>query len=421
MHHRVVILGGGTAGITVAALLRRNGCDDVAVVDPADVHYYQPLWTLVGGGCVAVERTARPQASVMPRGVAWVRDAVVELDPDLRRVSLGSGGTITYDFLVCCPGVELDWDRVPGMTDALRLPSGSTNYSAELAPKTWRMIESFRGGSALFTAPSTPIKCPGAPQKIAYLASDHWQRTGRLHDIEVTYATGVGGLFGVPEFARVLQGVVDRYGINTHFCHELVEVDPQAREAVFEVAGDGEPIRRRIPYDLLHVAPAQRPPAFVRQSPLADPDSPLGWIRVDRSTLSHPDRPEVFALGDAAGTPNSKTGAAIRKQAPVVVANLLAAMAGSESPAHYDGYAACPFTTARGKVVMAEFDYTGRPHKTVPFIDTAAERRDMWLLKRYALPWFYWNVMLRGRDQVKGEHAPQRAPAPIRPAMSVAE
>jgi sulfide:quinone oxidoreductase len=221
------------------------------------------------------------------------------------------------------------------------------------------------------------------------------------------FATGAGGIFGVPEFAAVLSGVVKRCGIDARFGHNLVELKPSKREAVFEVTTPDGTRRERIGYDLLHVVPPQSPPEFVKQGPFADPDNPLGWFLVDKNTMAHPGRPEVFALGDACSAPNSKTGAAIRKQAPVVVSNLLAAIAGRGPVAEYDGYAACPFTTARGKVVMAEFDYTGRPHKTVPLVDTIRERRDMWMLKRYGLPLWYWHIMLKGRDKLPASPRPR--------------
>jgi len=395
MHHRIVIVGGGTAGISVAARLRRAGEEDVAVIEPARLHYYQPLWTLVGGGVVPVERSRRLESAVMPKGVRWVQDAAVELDPDARLVVTAAGARIGYDVLVCCPGLELAWELVPGLAEAMATPHAATNYTAELAPKTFEIVRRFRGGQAIFAAPGSPIKCPGAPQKAAYLSCDHWRRTGALPNMQVTYATGAGGIFGVPEFARVLEGVIERYGIETRFGHELVEVDPDARQATFETIGPEGKVREDLGYDLLHVAPPQRAPAFVRESPLSS-QSPFGWVPVDRHLLVHPHYPEVFALGDVCDAPTSKTGAAIRSQAPVVVANVLATLSGLEPAARYDGYAACPFTTARGKMLLAEFDYSLAPHPTFPFIDTQRERYDMWLLKRYGLPAFYWNVMLRG-------------------------
>jgi len=396
MRHRIVIVGGGTAGLTVAARLRRAGGDDVAVIDPASVHYYQPLWTLVGGGAAPIGRSARPQATVMPQGVRWIQDGAVELDPEARAVVTESGARVGYDVLVLCPGLELAWDLVPGLAEAMRTPFASTNYSASLAPKTWENVSRFRGGNAVFGAPGSPIKCPGAPQKAAYLSCDHWRRTGALSSANVVYATGAAGIFGVPEFARVLESVVERYGIDTRFGHELVEVDPDAREAVFETTGPEGKVRRSLPYDLLHTTPPQRAPAFVRDSPLGGQDTPFGWVSVDRHTLRHTRYPEVFSLGDVCDAPTSKTGAAIRSQAPVVVDNVIATLAGRDLIARYDGYAACPFTTARGKMLLAEFDYSLKPHPTIPFIDTQRERYDMWLLKCYGLPFFYWHLMLRG-------------------------
>ena len=391
MHHRVVIVGGGTAGISVAARLRRQGIEDVVVVEPSSVHYYQPLWTLVGAGVTAVERTRRLESSVVPRGVRWVQDAVEAIDPDAQEIVTRAGARIGYDALVLCPGIELAWDRVPGLAEAMETPFASTNYTVELAPKTSDLVRKFRGGDALFAAPGTPIKCPGAPQKAAYLASDHWQRAGTLGAIDVTFATGAGGIFGVPEFARVLEGVVRRYGIDTKFGHELLRVDPDGRTATF-ATGDGEV---ELHYDLLHAVPPQRAPAFVRSSPLGG-EGAFGWVPVDRHRLNHVRYPNVFSLGDVCDAPTSKTGAAIRRQAPVVVANLTAHLDQREPTARYDGYAACPFTTARGKMVLAEFDYSLSPHPTIPVIDTQRERTDMWLVKRFGLPAFYWNLMLRG-------------------------
>lgn len=395
MRHRIVIVGGGSAGISVAARLRRAGEEDVAIIEPSGLHYYQPLWTLVGGGFASVERTRRKESTVVPKGVRWIQDAAVEIDPDARQVATASGARIGYDVLVLCPGLELAWELVPGAAEAMRTPFAASNYAVELAPKNAEIVRRFRGGEAIFAAPSSPIKCPGAPQKATYLACDHWRRAGTLPSAHVTYASGAGGIFGVPEFASVLERVVERYGIETRFGHELVEIDPDTREATFEVLGPEGKVRKTLGYDLLHVAPPQRPPAFVRNGPLAGL-SPLGWVPVDRHRLVHARFPEVFALGDVCDVPTSKTGAAIRRQAPVVVANVLATLAGMEPNAWYDGYAACPFTTARGKMLLAEFDYSLTPRPTIPLIDTKRERYDMWLLKRYGLPAFYWNLMLRG-------------------------
>jgi sulfide:quinone oxidoreductase len=393
-HHRVVIIGGGTAGITVAARLRRAGETDVAVIEPAEHHYYQPLWTLVGAGMVDIEVTRRSERDYIPRGVRWIQDAVTELDPEHNLVHTAGGGGVGYDFLVVAPGIQIDWDRIPGLREALGTPYVSSNYDYGLAPKTWDMIRTFRGGTALFTNPGTPIKCAGGPQKIMYLAAEHFRRTKVPAEVVFGHAGGV--IFGVKEFAAVLTDVVARYGIDVHFKRELVEVRPRTREAVFQIVGSQTGETETIPYDIMHVTPMMSAPDFVKQSPLAVPGNPLGWAKVDQFTLQSPDFPNVFALGDAASTPNSKTAAAVRKQAPVVVQNLRSVMRGQAPAARYDGYASCPLLTAHNRVLLAEFDYDLKPAPSIPLIDTQRERYDMYLLKRYGLPFMYWKGMLRG-------------------------
>lgn len=394
-HHRIAIVGGGSAGISVAARLRRAGEPDVAVIDPATTHYYQPLWTLVGGGRAPVEESARPQASVMPKGVTWIRKAAAEIDPDAREITLDDGATVGYDYLVVCPGIQLDWAKIPGLDATLGRDGVSSNYRYELAPATWNFIRNTTSGTAVFTMPAGPIKCAGAPQKIAYLAADYWREQGVLHNIDVHLVLPTPGMFGVKEFSDVLVGVARRYGITVHFESEITEVRPDSREVV--VADKKNDKSQTLPYDVMHVVPPQSAPDWIKKGPLADPASPFGYIEIDKHTMRHVRYPNVFSLGDAGSSPNSKTGAAVRKQAPVVVANLRSAMAGRPLDASYDGYASCPLTTARRKMLLAEFDYSMKPTPTIPFIDTLQERTDMWYLKRYGLPFLYWNLMLPGR------------------------
>lgn len=395
IHHQVLVIGGGNAGISVAARLRRKGLDDVAIVEPSSQHYYQPLWTLVGGGCAPASESVRRQSSVMPKGVAWIKDAVRDIDPDNRLVTTDTDATITYDYLVVCPGIQLDWGRVPGMADAVASPSASSNYTFELAPKTWERIRDMRSGSALFTMPSGPIKCAGAPQKIAYLAADYWRQQGVLDDIDVTLVLPTPGMFGVKVFSDELARVAENYGIKVHLSSEVVEIDAVDRNAT--VVDNVNDTKESVPYDFLHVVPPQSAPDWLKATPLADPDHPFGYVEVDKHTMRHTRYPEVFSLGDAGSTPNSKTGAAVREQAPVLVQNLLAQMGARPVTQKYGGYAACPLTTARDKMLLAEFDYTMEPKPTFPIIDTTRERKDMWYLKRYGLSYLYWHAILTGR------------------------
>jgi len=394
-HHRVVIVGGGTAGIAVAARLKINGESDIAIIDPAKKHYYQPLWTLVGGGRADAASTERDQSKLIPKGVKWIQDAAAGFSPDERVVHLANGNTVEYDALVVCPGIQLDFDKLPGSSEALGKDGVSTNYKFELAPKTWDFIRETTSGTAVFTMPSGPIKCAGAPQKIAYLAADYWKQQGVLKDIKVVLVLPTPGMFGVPEFSNVLDQVVARYGIDVRFESEVTEIKSGSKELVIhDIAND---TTSSLGYDMVHVVPPQSAPDWIKASPLSIPGDAKGWVDIDKNTLQHVRHPEIFALGDAGSSPNSKTGAAIRKQAPAVVQNVIDFLAGNGITRHYDGYASCPIVTSRNRMLLAEFDYTMRPHKTVPLIDTQKERYDMWLLKKYGLPFMYWNVLMKGR------------------------
>lgn len=394
IHHRVLVIGGGNAGISVAARLRRKGIEDIGLLEPREKHYYQPLWTLVGGGRAPQKESVRSEASVVPQGVAWIKDSAEHVDPEEKVVTTATGARIAYDHLVVCPGNQLNWDAVPGLDEAIETPAVSSNYAFDLAPRTWERIRSLRSGTAVFTMPSGPIKCGGAPQKIAYLAADHWRQQGVLDDIRVVLVLPTPAMFGVPEFSAELERVAARYGIEVHTSSEATEIDGAGRRVA--VTDHAAGTTSSIEYDFLHAVPPQSAPDWLAATPLAGEGTPGGYAEVDAHTLQHVRYEDVFALGDAGSTPNSKTGAAIRKQAPVLVENLAAHIAGKEPAERYGGYASCPLTTARDKMLLAEFDYTMRPAPSFPGIDTTRERKDMWYLKRYGLPFMYWNLILKG-------------------------
>lgn len=392
----VVIIGGGAAGITVAAQLRRHRKTlSIALVEPSEIHAYQPGWTMVGAGVFSMKQTQRREETLIPLGVTWFRISADAFEPERNAVILADGRRLTYASLVLCPGLQLDWDRIEGLQDALGANGVCSNYASAHAEYTWRCIQELDGGTALFTQPAMPIKCAGAPQKIMYLASDALRRTGRLDRVDVEFCLSGGVLFGVPFFVPALQRSIDEYGIRVNYGHTLTAVDGPARKAVFSATGpDGQTREIVRDFDMLHVTPPQGPPDFIRNSPLADA---AGWVSVDPETLQHTRFPNVFGLGDAAGTTNAKTAAAVRLQAPVVVRNLLATLDGRSLTAAYDGYGSCPLTTAYGRVVLAEFGYGGRIMPSFP-IDPRVPRFSAWLLKQNILPALYWNWMLKGSE-----------------------
>lgn len=393
-HYQVLIVGGGTAGLTIASrLATQPNPPDMGLIEPSDKHYYQPLWTLVGAGVFPREETQRDEQDFIPSGVDWIQNRVESFDPDNNIVTTASGDTISYDYLVVTAGIQIDWDAIPGLKESVGKPGTGvcSNYSHETVSSTWQNISHLNSGAAFFTQPSTGIKCAGAPQKICYLAEDHFRRSGRRSRVNVIFATGTDGIFGVKKYADSLYRVIDRKGIEAHFSLELVALHPESKEAVFEPVGGGD--QTVMNYDMIHVTPRQSAPDFIKKSSLA---AATGWVEVNQHTTQHVRYDNVFACGDCSSLPTSKTGAAIRKQAPVLVENLMAKIEGRPLPGDYDGYTSCPLVTGYGSLILAEFDYDKTPKESFPF-DQSQERYSMYALKAYGLPRIYWHGMLRGR------------------------
>ncbi|MFD0912174.1 NAD(P)/FAD-dependent oxidoreductase [Methylophilus luteus] len=392
----VVIVGGGSAGCAIAASLKKRApALKIAIIEPAAQHYYQPAWTLVGAGEFDVNKTVRPMAQAIPDGVTWLQSAVTAFNPADKTVSTATLGDIQYEQLVVAAGLKLNWEGIKGLSETLGQHGVTSNYRVDLAPYTWKLVQELQSGVAIFTQPGMPIKCAGAPQKALYLSCAEWLGKGRLGKIKASFYTSTPALFGVKEYVEPLMQYIRRYQVDLNLNSTLVEVDGQSKTAWFNVKDvDGNISRISKTFDLLHVVPPQTALDFIKQSPLANAD---GWVEVDQHSLQHVKYPEIFSVGDCTSTPNAKTAAAARKQVVIAAENLLAQRQGQALPSHYDGYGSCPLTVEKGKIILAEFGYGGKIVPTFPW-DSTKPRRSAWLLKKYVLPWLYWNLMLKGRE-----------------------
>ncbi|MFN3925236.1 MAG: FAD/NAD(P)-binding oxidoreductase, partial [Pseudarthrobacter sp.] len=328
-------------------------------------------------------------------GVTWIRDGAVGVDTDTNTVSLASGSSVSYGQLVVCPGLQYDWDEVPGLAEAVHSLHGASHYEFELAPKAWTLLSGLTSGTAVFTMPAGPIKCGGASQKPMYLACDYWREQGVLDQIRVVMVQPYPTVFGVPEIDRELDRKIAEYGIELRTNSELVSVDAAGRNAVIrDISTAAEDT---IHYDVLNAVPPQSAPDWLKATDLPAAGDAGGFVEVDRQTLRHIRFPNVWSLGDAAGTTNSKSGGALRKQTKVLAKNLVAARKGKPLPAKYNGYSVCPFTVSRDTVVFAEFDDRYRPMPTIPRVPTWNESRLSWVVDRDIFPQVYWNLILKGR------------------------
>lgn len=398
--HAVVIIGGGAAGIAVASSLKSRAPDlDIAIIDPADVHYYQPGWTMVGAGVFSAKTTAKTMGSLIPSGVHWIKSGVAAFEPDNNAVILDGCRVVKYDRLIVAPGLKLNWAGIEGLTETLGRNGVTSNYRYDLAPYTWELVKNLKGVKAVFTQPPMPIKCAGAPQKALYLSADYWRQRGVLKNIKIEFFNAGGVLFGVKDYVPALMEYIKAYNVTLQFQHTLTKIDGPNRRAWFtRVDADGSKSVVETDFDMIHVVPPQMAPDFIRVSPLADA---AGWIDVDQKTLRHKSLANIYGLGDGTNTPNAKTAAAARKQAPVVAHNVLKDLGRIHgADAIYDGYGSCPLTVERGRIVLAEFGYGGVLLPSFPkwLINGLVPSRLAWLLKARLLPPIYWFAMLRGKE-----------------------
>ncbi|EAW77320.1 hCG2001986, isoform CRA_b [Homo sapiens] len=435
-HYEVLVLGGGSGGITMAARMKRKvGAENVAIVEPSERHFYQPIWTLVGAGAKQLSSSGRPTASVIPSGVEWIKARVTELNPDKNCIHTDDDEKISYRYLIIALGIQLDYEKVflkgawlplygnfsindsflklektnegdktstacfclfiswiiKGLPEGFAHPKIGSNYSVKTVEKTWKALQDFKEGNAIFTFPNTPVKCAGAPQKIMYLSEAYFRKTGKRSKANIIFNTSLGAIFGVKKYADALQEIIQERNLTVNYKKNLIEVRADKQEAVFEnLDKPGE--TQVISYEMLHVTPPMSPPDVLKTSPVADA---AGWVDVDKETLQHRRYPNVFGIGDCTNLPTSKTAAAVAAQSGILDRTISVIMKNQTPTKKYDGYTSCPLVTGYNRVILAEFDYKAEPLETFPF-DQSKERLSMYLMKADLMPFLYWNMMLRG-------------------------
>ncbi len=436
----IVIVGGGAGGIMAAARLRRAASNaKITIIAPNEIHLYQPGQVFMAAGLYKAEDIKKPNADLMPAGVEWIKDKVMEFDPDNNQVITAKNGKVKYDFLVVAVGISYQYEQIEGLTKDMLGKNGVASVylnnpetgSVRGGEITWEWFKQMRAAAekaskdnpinVICTQPATPIKCGGAPQKILYLSDDFLRGNGPGGGADVHmhakfyFTKGKGSkLFGIKEYNATLANEVQpMYGnITNKWNHNLVKIDTIKKVATFhhtyQVKGEWDPDLEdynyitkeetvEMPYDFIHIVPPMTAANEFRNSPLAwQKGSAKGWMQADRYTLQHMKYKNVFGIGDVLGIPKGKTGGSARHHGPIIQENLVAVMEGKEPRAKFDGYTVCPLKTQYGKIMLAEFNYGSKPAPSFPFLDPAKPRWIWWAFDLYMLKPMYWHLMMRG-------------------------
>lgn len=390
-HAEVVIVGGGNAGISLAARMLREGAGDVLLVEPSPVHRYRPLLNYVGAGEASPASLERPMASVVPDGCRWVKDAVDAVDPAARTLTTRRGRTIAYSTLVLCPGMIEDWGATPGLVEAYTAGWAGSTYVPSSAPLVWPALEDVTGGTVLFTVPPEPAPCGATALKPLLMACHTWQRSGLLADLDVVLVLPDEEALGVPDADEHLEAVLASYGVRVLRSARVARVDPVIR-SVDITSSTGQHHLDDVAY--AHVVPHYRAPHWVSESGLAD-GGRAGLVDVDPETLRSRRHGDLWAIGDAASIATRSSGGALRKQVKVLAHNIGAAAAGKKLRS-YDGLTVMPVTTSRNRLMLVEADRVGRRPRHAP-LDPVKPRWSTWMFDRYVLPQVYFHRILKGK------------------------
>ncbi|MFG2026898.1 NAD(P)/FAD-dependent oxidoreductase [Streptomyces sp. NPDC048825] len=395
MSKHIVVLGSGTAGTLTANRLRRmydeRKCR-ITVVDQDDDHVYQPGLLFVPFGLAQPHGLVRSRPRQLHDGIDYRRARIDRVDLDADTVHFAVGGWLTYDVLIVATGATLLPEETEGLTGPGWGEKVFTFYDLPGAIDLHHALEHFDGGRVVVNVADLPVKCPVAPLEFAFLADWYFQRCGIRDRVELTYVTPLDGAFTKPVAARALSGLLADKGIKLVTEFTLGEVDGTGGRLV---SYD----EREVAFDLAVVVPLHGGAAYVGRSPgLGDE---LGFVPVDPHTLQHPDRANVFAIGDAAGLPASKAGSVAHFEGEVLVHNIGRFLAGQPLDASYDGHTNCFVETGFHKALLIDFNYETEPLPGhfpaavgLPLLKESHANH----LGKLAFEWLYWHNLLPGRE-----------------------
>ncbi len=404
---KIVIVGAGTGGIIATARMRRAAPNaQITLIAPNEIHLYQPGQIYVAAGLTMQYDNQRKTADLLPDNVTWLKESVINFDPEKNTLTAKKSGKIIYDLLIVALGAEYDYERIIGLDPSMIGRNGiaSVYFNDTIKGKAYggdftnmllkelRKKASKGSVNVLCTEPNTPIKGVGTTLDILFLGNDFLKKESVQKNVHFTFAKADSTLFPSKPFAKALQGYLNLHkNIDIAFEHHLTAIDSQKKIATFAVQNE----KVQIPYDFIHIVPPMQAPKVLRDSPLSIQDGRLkGWLAADKHTLQHPKYKNVFGIGDILGIPLGKSGGSAQHQGVILQDNVVAALEDKELPASYDGYTVAPVITEFGKVMPIEFNE--KEPLSVWLLNPYESRWIWWARDRYLMRWAYFNLLMRG-------------------------
>jgi len=392
---KIVILGAGAGGTMVAANLRKeldNGEWQITVIDKNEQHHFQSGYLFIPFGIYTKDDVLKPKRDFIPKGVDFVVDNVIKVDPEQRRLETEKGASYDYDWLVVSTGCRIVPEEVEGMMDAWR-EDVFDFYTLEGAVALSKKLKYFDSGKVVLNIAEFPYKCPIAPIEFVFMADWFFQVNGVRDKVEIEFVTPIDNIFTKPVAAKALRAFADKKNIKVTPYFDLAKVN--ANEKTIEShKGD------KVGYDLLVSIPPNFGDKAITDSGMGDP---MGYMQVDPHTLKAQNVDRVFVLGDATNVPTSKAGSVAHYMSYTVVENLVREIDGHEPLPSFDGHATCFLASGFEKAILLDFNYEVEPLPGKfpfpgmgPFSLLQDTFGNYW--GKMMFKWVYWNLMMKGLD-----------------------
>ncbi len=391
---KIVILGAGTAGTTLANHLKRKLDRKkwaISIIDACKNHYYQPGFLFIPFDIYKPEQTIKPLNKFIPKGVELIEENIELVVPEENKVQLANGISLHYDILVIATGSKTAPEEVEGMLGEEWQKSIFDFYTYEGAVALSHKLRNWEGGHLVVHITEMPIKCPVAPLEFAFLADAYFTKKKMRDKVTITYVTPLSGPFTKPKCNTALSYLLKEKNIHSVADFAIMEVDNENKKIV-DYGGEA------VPFDLLVTVPTNKGDAVWERSGMGDD---LNFIPTHKATLQSKAHENIFVIGDATNVPTSKAGSVAHFQVEVLTTNILKFINGDALLPDFDGHANCFIETGFDKALLIDFNYEVQPVEgTFPIAGIGPLR----LLKESKLNhwgkllfrWVYWNVLLKG-------------------------